>query len=196
MENLEIYNKHRTPPGNALRPIEAGRLKGKTDINPMWRIQALTEMFGPAGIGWKAPIKKMWIEHGPGEEAACFLELELFIKVDGVWSEGISGIGGNMFVASERNGLHVNDECYKMCYTDALGVACKSLGIGADVYWANPSTKYTSDKDGPICPQCGKPMRKGVSLYGKKYYPDEFIDAFGCCGECYKKQMANARAGE
>ena len=43
MNNLDIYEKVRSVPQNAQKEIKAGRLKGMTDINPMWRIQKLTE---------------------------------------------------------------------------------------------------------------------------------------------------------
>ena len=46
MENLELYNKVREVPKDAQKAITAGRLKGFTDINPMWRIKCLTEQFG------------------------------------------------------------------------------------------------------------------------------------------------------
>ena len=49
-----------------------------------------------------------------------------------------------MFVAKERNGLYTSDECYKMALTDAISVACKALGFGADVYWQADRTKYTN----------------------------------------------------
>lgn len=49
MDNMTIYNAVRSVPDSAKRRIEAGRLKGKTDINPMWRIKALTEQFGLCG---------------------------------------------------------------------------------------------------------------------------------------------------
>lgn len=49
MDKLEIYNRCREVPKEAQKAIAAGRLKGKTDINPMWRIKKLTELFGPAG---------------------------------------------------------------------------------------------------------------------------------------------------
>ena len=52
MDNLFFYEKGREVPANAKREIDGGRLKGKTDINPMWRIKKLTELFGPCGIGW------------------------------------------------------------------------------------------------------------------------------------------------
>lgn len=48
---LELYERLRAVPDSAKREISAGRLKGKTDINPMWRIKALTEAFGPCGFG-------------------------------------------------------------------------------------------------------------------------------------------------
>ena len=56
MENLTIYNAVRSVPDIAKRQIGAGRLKGKTDINPMWRLKTLTEQFGPCGFGWKYVI--------------------------------------------------------------------------------------------------------------------------------------------
>ena len=52
-ENMDLYNKFRSVPEEAKKEIGAGRLKGKTDINPMWRIRVLTEAFGPCGYGWK-----------------------------------------------------------------------------------------------------------------------------------------------
>ena len=51
-DNLELYNKVRSVPKEAQKPIQAGRLKGMTDINPMWRIKTLTEQFGACGKGW------------------------------------------------------------------------------------------------------------------------------------------------
>lgn len=142
MENLSIYERVRSVPETAKRTIQAGRLKGKTDINPMWRIKELTAQFGPCGIGWKYAITDKRLERGANNEIAAFLDIDLFIKVDGAWSEAIPGTGGSAFVASERNGLYTSDECYKMALTDAISVACKALGFGADVYWEKDSTKY------------------------------------------------------
>ena len=143
MEKLELYEKVRSVPMNAQKPIEGGRLKGKTDVNPMWRIKTLTEQFGPCGVGWKAPIKRMWLEAGANGEMAAFCAIDLYVKVDGEWSEPIAGIGGSMFVANEKSGPYTSDECYKMAYTDAISVACKMLGVGADVYWDKDGTKYS-----------------------------------------------------
>ena len=71
------------------------------------------------------------------------MDIDLYYRWEGAWSEAVPGTGGSSYVASERNGLYTSDECYKMALTDALSVACKALGIGADVYWAAGRTKYT-----------------------------------------------------
>lgn len=141
-ENLSIYNQVRSVPENALKKIEAGRLKGKSDINPMWRIKTLTEQFGMCGVGWKYVIKEERLENGGKDEIAAFVNIDLFVKVNNEWSEAIPGTGGSMFVASESKGLYTSDECFKMALTDALSVACKALGFGADVYWNADKSKY------------------------------------------------------
>jgi hypothetical protein len=133
MNHQEIYDKNRKPPDWAIKAIEAGRLKGKSDINPQWRIQALTETFGLCGFGWKYEIEKTWIETS-GDESSAFAKVNLFVFLPDKWSEPIPGIGGSSFVAKEKNGLYQSDECFKMAITDALSVCCKMIGIAADIY--------------------------------------------------------------
>ena len=147
MENLEIYEKVRAVPKEAQKAIGGGRLKGMTDINPMWRIKKLTELFGPCGFGWYYDVSEHWIETSMAkDEITANVKINLYIKYEGEWSKAITGIGGSMLVANEKNGLYVNDECFKMALTDALSVACKSLGIGADIYWNKDTTKYNDIK--------------------------------------------------
>ena len=137
MENLKIYEQVRSVPAEAKKNIGGGRLKGMTDINPMWRIKKLTEVFGVCGIGWKYEIVEKWIETAMAkDEITANVIINLYIRDEaGKWSDPIPGIGGSKLVASEEKGLYVNDECYKMALTDAISVACKALGMGADVYW-------------------------------------------------------------
>lgn len=146
MENLRIYEAVRSVPENAQKKIKGGRLNGMTDINPMWRIKVLTEQFGICGIGWKTQIVRTWNDEGANGEIVTNVEILLFVKVDGAWSDGIPGIGGSRLVAKETGGLYTDDECYKKAYTDAISVACKALGIGADIYW-NENTKYTNGSE-------------------------------------------------
>lgn len=147
MDNMELFKLFEKTPDEAKKPIEAGRLKGFTDINPMWRFKRLTEVFGPVGIGWKYTITDKRIEQGANGEIAAFLDILLFYKRDGEWSEGIPGTGGSAFVAKETKGLYVSDECFKMALSDAIGTACKALGMSADVYFSKGRSKYTSQND-------------------------------------------------
>lgn len=165
MENLHIYNNFRNVPDSAKKSIGGGRLKGMTDINPMWRIKKLTELFGPCGIGWKYEIVNKWTETTTAkDEITANMEINLFVKVDGEWSEPIPGIGGSMLVANERSGLYVNDECYKMALTDALSVACKALGMGADVYWDKDNTKCNDLKKENVDPDLATKKEKEIFL--------------------------------
>lgn len=157
MNRMEIYEKVRHVPNEAKKPIAAGRLKGMTNIDPMWRIKCLTETFGPCGIGWWYEITdKRILEDEQTKQKAAFVDLNLYF-VDpetGAMSHGIPGTGGSSFVAQERNGAYLSDECFKMALTDALSVACKALGVGADVYYGNDRTKYSVDTvDTPPAPQ-------------------------------------------
>lgn len=146
MEKMDIYNRVRSVPDEAKKAISAGRLKGMTDINPMWRIKKLTEEFGPCGIGWWTKVTDRWTET-VGDETCAFVDLELYIKVGDEWSRPITGSGGSKLATKERSGIYVSDECYKMAETDALSVACKKLGIGADVYFSTDRTKYSQTVD-------------------------------------------------
>lgn len=151
MGNLDLYNKLKVVPAEAIKPILNGRLKGKSDINPMWRIKTMTEHFGVCGIGWKYVITKQWTETY-GTETKAYCNIDLFVKVDGQWSDAIQGTGGSSEVTMERNGSYVSDECYKMALTDALSVAMKALGVGAEIYFEKGksmdySSKYAMQED-------------------------------------------------
>lgn len=139
MDNLEIYNAGRVVPEEAQKSFNNGKFSG-TDINPMWRIKKLTELFGAAGIGWYTEIlSERCEEHA--DMTIAIVDINLYIKVNGEWSKPIYGTGGNVIL---RKGS-VSDEGYKMAYTDALSVACKALGIGADIYFGKDKTKYTAN---------------------------------------------------
>lgn len=177
-DNLSLYNKVREVPKEAQKPIQGGRLSGKTDINPMWRIKTLTEQFGPVGIGWKYVIRKEWLETGANGETAAFVDIDLYYKHNGEWSEAIPGTGGSSFIAKEAKGLYTDDECFKKALTDAISVSCKALGIGADIYWSEDSTKYTEKPQGSNADTSKKLSPAQVNrafaiAKGKGYSPEE-----------------------
>jgi len=156
--NLAIWNKLKTVSPQALKTIKNGRLKGFTDINPQFRYQAMTEQFGPCGVGWKFTMDEKWTEPGPYEQVFVSVKISLFVKIDGEWSTAIPGIGGSKLVSKEKAGLYANDEGYKMALTDALSVAMKMLGVASDVYaglW--DGAKYRPVKGEASSPAKGSP---------------------------------------
>ena len=151
-DTMKLWNTIKRPPTDVLKPIRAGRLKGKSDISPQWRYKAMTEYFGPCGIGWKYEIKNVWNETGSEGQVFAFAEVLVYtyIKEADKWSAGVPGIGGSMLVAKESKGLYSSDEGYKMAVTDALSVAMKMLGMAADIYeglW--DGSKYTKNDPEP-----------------------------------------------
>lgn len=148
VDYLRIYDAVRSVPEDAQKIIRGGRLNGMTNINPMWRIKKLTEQFGACGFGWYYDIKKMWLENSmASDEIVANVEIDLYVKIGDEWSKPIRGVGGSMFLAQEKNGLHTDDEAYKKALTDAISVSCKALGMGADIYWDSDSTKYDRTAD-------------------------------------------------
>ena len=136
MEALEIYKKLSQPPKGALREITEGTLKGKTDINPQWRYEAMTETFGLVGIGWKYEIQKLWTEQGANGETLAFAQVAVFIRDPDTkeWSDAIVGIGGSKLINQFNKGPKSNDEGYKMAVTDAFSTSLKMIGVAADIY--------------------------------------------------------------
>lgn len=208
-DNMSIYNAVRQPPPEALRPITAGRLKGKSDINPIWRIKTLTEQFGTAGFGWYYTIENQWLEPGADGEIAAFCRIALYIKQGETWSQPIIGVGGSMLVEKESRGLHTNDECFKMALTDAIGVACKALGFAADVYWDKDKGKYSASvqpQQSPpqqrlpnrlICADCGRDISGTQLNDGRLMLPHEVYQTamqkygIGLCADCMRKRREN-----
>ncbi len=150
-DNLRFYARGAEPPPEACRKFtRAGGFSG-TDINAMWRIKILTEVFGPVGFGWKT-TSTFHVEHYSDVDVRIYCDLLLYVKDPETreWSAPIEGYGGNQVVSLRGGKPYVNDECYKMAETDAFGSACKKLGVGARVYWESDRSKYTMDDDGNV----------------------------------------------
>lgn len=129
-------------PKRVLKTIDVGRLKGKSDINPQWKISLMTEIYGMCGIGWKFEVtEKNTVTINTGE-VMLFMTVAVYTRNGDEWSDPVYGMGGDFIVKKERTGLHANDEAYKMCLTDALGNALKYIGVAADVYEQLNDTKY------------------------------------------------------
>ena len=214
---MDIYSQVAAVPDYAKKTITAGRLKGMTDISPMWRIEKLTETFGPCGIGWWYEITSQRLEKGAGDEVKAFVDINLYFKWGDEVSKPIPGIGGSQFFAKENKGLYTSDECFKMALTDAISVAAKALGFGADIYMGCDRDKYnTAQDDNPppppqeprqqkqpvmngdgfyMCEQCGNVIAQRAKKDGTIMYPKDIalmaINNYGrqLCVSCAKAQQ-------
>lgn len=173
----ENYEKLRRPPTTALRQIQAGDLKGKTDINPQWRYEIMDAVYGPCGDGWKYEIVKLWDYPTQDGTILAFAHVNVYTKKGDAWSDPIPGIGGNTLLdmvkgysQGDPKRPKPNDEGYKMAVTDALSVALKMLGVGADIYaglWDGSKYRDNPADDAgktPAKPAEGKPAANIATL--------------------------------
>jgi hypothetical protein len=198
MDNMTLWEAVAQPPREALKTIGGGRLKGMTDINPQWRYEALTKELGPCGVGWKYTIDERWERDGSEGQVHVFVNVSLFIKVGDNWSEPIPGTGGATFLAREYDRkasefvLRSSDECFKMATTDAISVAAKMLGVGADIYagrWDGSKYKDVSSQTEPWKDQAQQ------DLFGNWCSEaDNNGDTIEQLGNWYKSNSAKAKA--
>lgn len=153
MENMTIWNAVKDTPAEAKKTITGGKLNGFTDINPMWRLRKLTELFGTCGVGWKYEIDNMHCLDGANGEVMVFASVKLFIRDGEAWSAPIPGCGGSMLISTQKGSLVSNDDGYKMAISDAIGSACKMLGMSEDVYMSGSGgSKYARPQEAPQTP--------------------------------------------
>jgi hypothetical protein len=154
-KNIRLYLQVRKVPQEARKKIEEGNLKGKTTINPVWRIETLTKMFGPIGQGWNYTVTKIWTEKVDERYSALYVNIDLTWKDPdtGEWSQPVFGTGGTILTKVQNNGkLHLNEDAVKSSVTDAIGYAAKHLGVGADVYFENSTLDAVTSSEQKAAP--------------------------------------------
>ena len=178
-DNLHIYKQVSSVPEDAQKPFESSWGKKLTEINGMWRIQKLTELFGPCGEGWFTEVTRQERVDFPNGEVCVFTDINLYLKdtKTGRWSKPIRGTGGNRLVLKNADGLFIDDEAYKKAYTDALGIACKALGFGADIYWGRNDSKYDSGTATTASPSARKTEQMATSLSAAKAPEEQGVAA-------------------
>ena len=173
MSGYECYERLSTPPKDALRTIGFGKLKGKSDINPQWRYEALTREYGMCGVGWKYElVNTQTVKVEPTGEMMLFVQINLYTRYGEDWSDPIIGFGGDFIIIKDKNGIHGNDDAYKMAITDAIGNAAKMIGVASDVYRGKFDTKNTEYEtryqNAQQAPQSSKPKQANTSPQDEK----------------------------
>lgn len=145
-ENLRYWNRLKRTDPKATKPFtRAGGFRG-TQIDPTWRLQMMTETFGPVGQGW-----------GWEQLEWTVVERMVFICVRAWYRDPVSGEvcwtgpqwGGTEMIRKRRDGVEApDDECFKMSMTDALGKCLVQLGLGADIHMGQfDDSKYREESE-------------------------------------------------
>ena len=145
-DNLRVWNAlKRTDPRHTKPFTRAGGFRG-TQIDPTWRLQMMTELFGPVGKGW-----------GYEQLDWTIAERMVFVCLRVWWRDPETGEqcwtgpqwGGTEMVSRRRDGVEApNDEAFKMSVTDALGKCLLQLGLGADVHTGQfDDSKYREEAE-------------------------------------------------
>ena len=134
-KNLELFNRVKKVPENYTKPYKSDFGKELTEISPMWRLEKLTELFGPAGQGFYIELDKqdtITVE----QETFAVVVAKLYYRLDNkTWSKPVVGTGTSLlFLIDPKGKRRPNSDAFKMAYTDAVSNACKLLGMGADIY--------------------------------------------------------------
>ncbi|MDW7555433.1 hypothetical protein D9623_33880 (plasmid) [Azospirillum brasilense] len=145
-DNLRHWDPlYKTDPAHTKQFTRTGGFRG-TAIKPIYATQKMTEHFGPVGIGW-GMTKPEYLIQSAGSEIAIYCTVGLWYLDNGVKSEVVWGVGGDIIAKSRNDGkLSLDDEAAKKSYTDALGNAMKQLGVGGDVHMGQfDDLKYRQD---------------------------------------------------
>lgn len=131
-ENLRLWDALKRTDPRATKPFtRSGGFRG-TQIDPAWRLQAMTEAFGPVGQGWGYEQIEWTIV-----ERMVFTCVRVWYRDPKTGEKCFTGPqwGGTELMRRRRDGSEEpNDEAFKMSVTDALGKCLLQIGLAADVY--------------------------------------------------------------
>ncbi len=135
----------RTDPQYTKEFRRSGGFKGD-QIDPTWRMQRMTEVFGPVGKGWGYEQVEWTIA-----ERMIFICVRVWYRDPETGEQCWTGVqwGGTELMAKNRDGTErSNDESFKMSITDGVGKCLVQLGLGADIYLGQYSdSKYKEESE-------------------------------------------------
>ena len=136
--HLRLWDQLKRTDPKATKPFTRGGGFRGTQIDPTWRMQRMTEVFGPIGIGWGYEQLDVRVMPEPNStEAMVFISVRVWYREPDTGEKAWTGPqwGGTELYRRRRDGsAEPNDESFKMSITDALGKCLLQLGVAADVY--------------------------------------------------------------
>lgn len=144
-DNMHLWNKLKRTDPKATKPFtRSGGFRG-TQIDPTWRLQMMTEVFGPVGKGWGYEQVDWTIA-----ERMVFICARVWYVDPETGEKCFTGPqwGGTEMVR-RRNGIEApDDECFKMSMTDAVGKCLVQIGLAADIHMGQyDDSKYREESE-------------------------------------------------
>ena len=145
-DKMALWNVLKRTDPKATKPFQrAGGFRG-TQIDPAWRLQMMTEVFGPIGMGWGWEQLEWTIA-----ERMVFICCRVWISDPVSEKKFYTGPqwGGTELVRRNRDGTErPDDEAFKMSMTDAIGKCFLQLGLAADIYLGQfDDSKYREESE-------------------------------------------------
>ena len=156
----------------------------------------MTEVFGPAGVGWTYAIDKLWTEPGTDGQVCVFALVSVRVNINDEWSQPVPGIGGNMLIAKEKESLRTSDEAFKMAVTDALSVAFKAFGVAAEIYLGNFDGSKYKNQPAPEPVDNTELIEKYISDCDKHQDVEALKKWWSEVGKKCKEELGNAEAAK
>ena len=135
-----------------------------TDINPTWRMERMTEVFGPIGWGWGYEVSNRRTETlktaKKGDVQVVFVTVRCWyvpVGEEPEWPK-TSGIADRrnpplnaLWTGEQDGGTEVNmapDEVYKQAITDGFGKTSAQIGLASSIYRGKwDDSKYKEDQE-------------------------------------------------
>lgn len=151
--NTALWDRLKKTDPKATKPFQkSGGFRG-TQIDPVWRQQMMTEVFGPVGEGWGYEVEDTRIESG-----MVFCLVRAWYLPPGIKAEFSGGKtpsnarwtgpqwGGTEIMGKRGEKTFADDECFKKSITDGLGKCLLQLGVAADVHMGQyEDSKYKDE---------------------------------------------------
>ena len=141
IDNLELWKKLQRTDPKATKPFtKAGGFRG-SQIDPAYRLQRMTEVFGPVGYGWGYEIFNRRTELYQ-DAPYIYVTARVWYVLPGEtpsWPDGTRrDPPANAVWTGEQDGgtkaERSTDEIWKMSITDAIGKCMLQIGLAADIY--------------------------------------------------------------
>ena len=162
--NLRFWDKLKdVTDTTALKGFTKGGGFTGTDINPTWRMERMTEVFGPVGWGWGYEVtnrRTEMMKAKKGDVQVVFVTVRCWYvpvgeepawpKTDGVTDRRNPPLNA-LWTGEQDGGTEVSlapDEVYKQAITDGFGKTSAQVGLASAIYRGKwDDSKYKEDQE-------------------------------------------------